>query len=139
MMKEEFERIAGYEVSYSDYADVIEPMYMATKLDKAEFVKTLNKRRFALRTIDSYKIELRQIAEHLKNTCEHYTDYDARDRLSDICEAIKERLSFCAGFIVNTKYTMEHLGECRGCVYPSYIQFYNKDYATILTIDLFNK
>lgn len=30
MMHHEFERIAGYEVSYEDYTNIIEPMYMAT-------------------------------------------------------------------------------------------------------------
>lgn len=39
MMKIEFEALAGYEVSVSDYDNIIEPMYMATNLNKAEFVK----------------------------------------------------------------------------------------------------
>ena len=30
MMKHEFEALAGYEVSFEDYNNVIEPMYMAT-------------------------------------------------------------------------------------------------------------
>ena len=42
MMWKEFEEIAGYEVSYEDYANVIEPMYMATELSKREFVKCLD-------------------------------------------------------------------------------------------------
>ena len=29
MMYEEFEKLAGYEVSYEDYVNVIEPMYTA--------------------------------------------------------------------------------------------------------------
>lgn len=42
MMYQEFEEIAGYEVSYEDYNNIIEPMYNATNLSKQEFVKTLN-------------------------------------------------------------------------------------------------
>ena len=46
MMWSEFERIAGYEVSYEDYTNVIEPMYMATNLTKEQFVRTLNRKEF---------------------------------------------------------------------------------------------
>lgn len=47
MMKHEFEELAGYEVSNEDYDKVIEPMYMALNMSKAEFVKCLDKKRFA--------------------------------------------------------------------------------------------
>ena len=50
MMKNEFEVLAGYEVSVSDYDNIIEPMYMATELNKAEFVKVISKERFALKS-----------------------------------------------------------------------------------------
>ena len=50
MMKNEFEALAGYEVSVSDYDNIIEPMYMATDLNKAEFVKVISKERFALKS-----------------------------------------------------------------------------------------
>ena len=46
MMKQEFEKIAGYEVSTEDYNNTIEPMYMATSMNKQEFVKTLNRKQF---------------------------------------------------------------------------------------------
>lgn len=42
MMHKEFEQIAGIEVTYEDYTNIIEPMYMATSVSKQEFVKTLN-------------------------------------------------------------------------------------------------
>lgn len=42
MMHKEFEAIAGIEVTYEDYTNIIEPMYMALNLSKQEFVKTLN-------------------------------------------------------------------------------------------------
>lgn len=49
MMKQEFERIAGYEVSTDDYNNIIEPMYLATDLSKQDFVKTINRKRFAVK------------------------------------------------------------------------------------------
>ena len=50
MTKHEFEQIAGYEVSDNDYYNIIEPMYLAVpeNITKTEFVKMLNKKRFAL-------------------------------------------------------------------------------------------
>lgn len=46
MMWHEFEKLAGYEVSQEDYENVIEPMYLATKLNKQDFIKTLNRKTF---------------------------------------------------------------------------------------------
>ena len=46
MMHEEFEQLAGYRVTYEDYQNIIEPMYMATTLSKEEFIETLNRKRF---------------------------------------------------------------------------------------------
>ena len=50
MMKHEFEALAGYEVSFEDYNRIIEPMYMATELSKEDFVKCIDRKRFALPT-----------------------------------------------------------------------------------------
>jgi hypothetical protein len=49
MQKQEFEALAGYMVSLEDYYGIIEPMYMAANLSKAEFVKTLSRKRFELK------------------------------------------------------------------------------------------
>lgn len=46
MMHEEFEQLAGYRVTYDDYHNIIEPMYMATTLSKQDFIETLNRKRF---------------------------------------------------------------------------------------------
>lgn len=55
MMKHEFEQLAGYEVSTSDYDNIIEPMYMATNVTKAEFVKMIDRKRFEVKA-ESKKI-----------------------------------------------------------------------------------
>lgn len=49
MTKQEFETLAGYEVSAENYNKVIEPMYMATDMSKAEFVKTINRKAFEVK------------------------------------------------------------------------------------------
>ena len=46
MTKQEFEKLAGYEVSTENYNNIIEPMYMATHLCKVDFVKTINRKAF---------------------------------------------------------------------------------------------
>lgn len=46
MMKWEFEKIAGYDVTSEDFENIINPMYMATDLDKESFVKCLDRKRF---------------------------------------------------------------------------------------------
>ena len=135
MMKVEFEKLAGYEVSNEDYNNIIEPMYMATDLSKEEFVKCIDKKRFALKTKKQYTADMKKIAKHLKSTCDNYTDYDAIEKLNRLAEEYKERL-FAYGFIINSRYTLEHLGECRGCSYPADIEFYNDRYHTIEKIQL---
>lgn len=135
MTKSEFEKLAGYEVSNSDHNDIIEPMYMATNLSKEEFIRVIDKKRFALKAKKQYIDEMKKIAKHLKDTCDYYTNYEAIHKLNAVAEEYKERL-FAQGFLINSKYTMEHLGECRGCSYPASIDFYNSAYHTIDTIDL---
>lgn len=49
MMKYEFENIAGYRVSEEDYNKIIEPMYNATDLDKIDFVKVIDRKRFEIK------------------------------------------------------------------------------------------
>lgn len=46
MMQYEFEALAGYEVSTKDYNEVIEPMYMATNMNKLDFVQCISRKRF---------------------------------------------------------------------------------------------
>ena len=43
MTRKEFEIIAGVEVGEEEYNKVIEPMYLATGLDKHDFIKYINK------------------------------------------------------------------------------------------------
>lgn len=135
MMKEEFERLAGYEVSDKDYYEIIEPMYYATSLNKAEFVKTVNKKRFALKPVKAIKAEMRKIAEQLKDTCIHYTDYDAKNKLAELAEEYIMRKYAIAG--VKTASFYIHTATKYTCSYPVKVEIYgNKKYNTIEEIEL---
>lgn len=136
MMKHEFEKIAGYEVSEEDYRKIIEPMYMATDLSKEEFAKVVCKERFAIKTKEELVCEMKKIAEHLKKTCDHYTDFEAKEHLEKLAEEYKDRTAPQGGFLINTRYTLEHLGNCRGCSYPAEVEIYNSKYQTIEKIKI---
>ena len=112
MMKEEFEKLAGYEVSTDDYFDIIEPMYLAVELDKKEFVATLNKKRFALPTKDVLVAQMRKLAQNLRQTCTHYTDYATREEFDQLVEKYQERYDSSA-------YVEEKM--IQTCYYPSCI------------------
>ena len=75
--------------------------------------------------------EIKGIAEHLKKTCDNFTDYEAEEKLKELAEEYKERFGpYKGGFLLNTRYTLEHLGECRGCSYPAELEIYNSKYHT---------
>ena len=132
MMKEEFEKIAGYEVSWEDYYEIIEPMYTAVSLNKADFVKTLDKKRFALKPAKSIVKEMRKIAKELSETCTQYTDYEKREKLEELAHKYIERIGRkgIAGAMVN--YEMKQT-----CYYPKSVSIYGfKTYKNIEVIEL---
>ena len=83
MMWKEFEDIAGYEVSLEDYEKLIEPMYMAVgdAVTKQEFVKMIDKKRFAIPTAKELLSEVRKEARHLYDICGLKTDWKSRERM----------------------------------------------------------
>lgn len=131
MMKNEFEALAGYEVSLKDYNEIIEPMYMATEMSKADFVKCIDKKRFALKTRKQIENEMKKIAEHLAETCEHYTDYDAKEQLRYLAKEYCKRFYgvdwtiIGEGFYFRSAYTIPEL--MRGCTYPEALVIYNEN------------
>ena len=86
MMKQEFEALAGYEVSAEDYNNIIEPMYMATNLDKADFVKCIDKKRFALKPLKKLVMEMKYIAQRIEENCTHTTTYDLEQELNELVQ-----------------------------------------------------
>lgn len=123
MMKDEFEKLAGYEVTLDDFQKIIEPMYMATALDKSEFVKCLNRRRFALPTKEQMIGEMRKTARHLHEICGRFEDYKILDKLESMANAYARRFYNLdllydpeAWVYFNTGYEFPDLQ--RGCTYP---------------------
>lgn len=133
MMKYEFEKLAGYEVSTSDYIKIIEPMYMASSLSKEEFVKTISKKRFALKPIKSYIKEMKKLASELKESCTHYTDYEKKEKLDSVIREYIERKY--QGISVSFQIWDETIWSC---YYPKTINiFSSKTYKTFEIIELF--
>ena len=134
MMQQEFEQLAGYEVSYEDYVDIIEPMYLAVDLPKSEFVQCINKKRFALPTLKSIIRNMQQCAESLYESCTHYTDWDEKEKLNGFIEEYIQRrfgrLSNTITYGINEK-------QRQTCYYPVSVDIYDaKTYRNIERIDL---
>ena len=83
MLKKEFENLAGYRVTDSDYYGIIEPMYMATDLNKADFVACLDHKRFALPTEAEALKTLKKMANECAEEEEPIKKYEKLDRLGD--------------------------------------------------------
>lgn len=131
MMKQEFEALAGYEVTWEDYNEIIEPMYMATRLTKAEFVKTINKKRFALKPLKALVKEMKQIAQEIEEKCSHVYTHDLEEQLREIArEYVRRKYGTAATF--NTHDEMKF-----SCYYIKSIEIFGtKDYKTIESIEL---
>ena len=133
MMKAEFEKLAGYEVSNEDYNKIIEPMYMATDLSKEEFVKVIDKKRFALKTKKQYIAEMKKIAKHLYDTCQQYYDSESREKLKALADEYVTR--FYNGIADNMFDSVEK--PYTTCYYPKTVEIYGtKNYKTIEVIEL---
>lgn len=123
MMWKEFEELAGYEVTFEDYNNIIEPMYMATNMSKQEFIKCIDKKRFAIvkRSERTILNQIKKIANELKETCEHYKDWDKENQLEDLVKELRDThyKGFC--YTIDRKHTMRG---CRGCTFPAIIAFW---------------
>lgn len=135
MMKQEFEELAGYEVSENDYRKIIEPMYMATSLSKADFVNTISKKRFALRPTSEIIKEMRGIAEYIKATCIHYTDYEKKNKIEDLArEYIGRKYNISGSKIVSFGI---HEEMAQTCYYPKSVEIFGtRTYKTVESIVL---
>lgn len=127
MMWNEFMEIAGYEVSYETYTNVIEPMYMALpgNITKQEFVKMLDKKAFALKTKSELIKLMKKEAKYLAETCGHYTDYESKQRLDKLAKEFATRfygydsISEANGVWYYFEEEYEYPEIMRGCKYPA--------------------
>lgn len=135
MFKEEFEKLAGYEVSYNDYVNIIEPMYMATNLNKSEFVKTINKKQFALKTRKQLLNEIKKTALEVENNCGTTGAYEEEKELYTKLVDYAKRFHMSDKVQFN-KYGYE-LPVCkRGCSFPIQAIILNYNYNIVERIDL---
>ncbi len=126
MMWEEFEKIAGYEVTYDDYHDVIEPMYMATSLSKQEFVKCLDYKRFSLNYRKQQMLkEMRKIAQGIFDGCGLRTYHDEEHELEKIAKQYAKLfhgidwVNDMKSYVFFThRYAYCGVEQDRGCSYP---------------------
>lgn len=125
MMWKEFEEIAGYEVSYDTYNNIVEPMYMAVpdSMTKQQFVKLLNRKAIEKRSVKAIVKEMKPLAESLKNTCDHYTDWDTKAKLDALIDELNKNADADVRFMVCTETT---LPDYRGCSFPAYLVKYNQ-------------
>lgn len=133
MMKEEFERIAGYEVSESDYYNIIEKMYMSCDLNKEDFVKTINKKRFALETRNHMKSTIKGYAKSLTETFLHYTDYATKEAMYSKLEEYTSR--FYGG-----NYSFYISEEMKfSCFYPVKVEIFHKETGRTIETMVFRR
>ena len=93
MMKDEFEALAGYEVSSKTYSEIIEPMYMALPngITKQQFVKMLDKKAFALPTKAQMVKAMRKIAQEIFENCGRCCFYEEEEEMMKIAYEYAER------------------------------------------------
>ena len=133
MMKFEFEELAGYEVSDVDYETIIEPMYMAVKLSKKDFVKCIDRKRFDFQAQRKAKRvalikEMRNLAKDRAQNCEYYCDYETEDRIKELAEEYL-KLLYSENQAIFYEIDRKHWANLdRGCTYPSDLIIY--DYVT---------
>ena len=137
MMKNEFEKLAGYEVSDNDYNNILEPMYMSINASKEEFVKMVDKKRFALPTKKQILNQMKKIAQHLADTCEQYNDYKAEFELEKIAREYAKRFynvdadNIHDYVFLNRQYTYPEIQ--RGCTYPCELVIGRRDFKFEVT------
>lgn len=123
MMKHEFEALAGYEVSFEDYNRVIEPMYMATELSKEDFVKCIDRKRFALPTKAELLAAMRKEVKHLYDICGRCCDFESEQRLERLAHTYLKRVYGVDWTVDSQAYAFflkgyEYPDIQRGCTYP---------------------
>ena len=125
MMKHEFEALAGYKVTDEDYTNIIEPMYMAVKLDKAEFVKCIDRKRFEVKvkTERQYINEIKKIAQFLYENCGYKSYWEEKEQIVTITRKMEKQF----GYVVITLNGYEYEEVKRGCTYPKELVFYTDD------------
>lgn len=135
MMWKEFEEIAGYEVTYETYTNIIEPMYNAVNLNKRDFVKLLDKKAFALPTKAEMKREMRKIANVIFSGCGVRTFHEEENKLEALTKEYAKRFygvdwaHDTDTYVFTTKaYAYCGVRQDRGCSFPETVVIGRGDY-----------
>ena len=136
MMHKEFEQIAGYEVSYEDYTNIIEPMYMAVNLSKQEFVKLLDRKQFDLNyKKQQYKKQLlsgmKSIAEEMYKLCSITETYEQYEALRE--KALEYIKAFPVWKAPHHEFETAHKN---GCSYVKAILWFDENWNEVQRIEL---
>ena len=127
MMYQEFMDLAGYEVTFEDYNNIIEPMYMATTLSKADFIACLDKKRFALKTDRQLINAMKKAAGRLADVCGRFRDFETEDQLEKLAREYATRFWGYHPAVDTVWYSFkldyEYPG-MRGCSYPIALQIW---------------
>lgn len=132
MMWQEFENLAGYEVTYETYTNIIEPMYMALpeSVSKSDFIKMLDKKAFALPTKKELVKEMKKIANFLFENCGIRSYHEERENLEEIAAKYVKRFYGMKrgdndGFWFFTdRYAYCGVRQDRGCSFPEELVIY---------------
>lgn len=130
MIKNEFETLAGYEVSAEMYYNVIEPMYNACPLSKQDFVQLINKKEVALTPLNKIYKNMCFLANTIKVNCTHFTDYETQEKLDQLADEYTKRLQAYGYYIETAEY--QH----STCYYPIKVIIYDKKYQNVRVLDL---
>ena len=134
MMWHEFEKLAGYEVSYEDYSAIIEPMYMATDLSKADFIATLNRKRFEKETAEKKQKRLikqiKVLAAEIKGLLPGSRFFYAKQqKLDNLADEIAKAFGCECGWVSEWQDTWT------GYWFPAFVKLNGNDFGIQYQID----
>lgn len=137
MMHEEFEKLAGYEVSNEDYNNVIEPMYMAVNMSKQDFIKCLNRKQFDKNYKEKQikrqlQIEMQDIANEMHELCGYTDTYEQFNALRD------KALEYIEKFPIwnAPNHEFEKAEGYGRCTYVKALVWYDKDWNEVQRLEL---
>ena len=131
MFKEEFEKLAGYKVTRLDYFRIIEPMYMATKLKKEEFVKVINRKEFETTPEKEALDKIRLYAEEYRNNTKNDGKFFITTEFNNMVE------EFARKYYDSNKIWIGAETDIFGAMYPAEFQIINEStYRVMKTFKL---
>ena len=136
MMKHEFEKLAGYQVSWEDYNNILEPMYSALpdNITKEQFVEMIDRKRFSVTDKKRKMVrEMRKIATYIFEHCGQASFCEEEQQLHSMIQEYEEQFlqidprDSGAGYYVDRKHAYRGYLQDRGCSFPYKVGFFRGD------------